>query len=135
MSMQAASLEILEQVDVPAPVARAIVRVFDIEFTEARKTLATKQDLVELRHGLEAKIESSHNDLELKMERMRSGLEVGSANSKSGLEATLAKVKSDLIEQIHAAKSDLTRQMYVAIAGQMALLFGIFYFFVTHMVK
>ena len=56
MPRQAASLEILEKANVPAPQARAIVQAIGIEIEGARDTLATKQDLLllrsELRHGM-----------------------------------------------------------------------------------
>jgi hypothetical protein len=146
MSMQAASLEILEHVDVPSPVARAIVQVFDIEFTEARKELATKQDLVELRFALEAKIAGTHNALEARIASTHSALETKIESSRydlelklerfhSGLHVDMAQLKSELMAHIHAARSDGTRQLYVALAAQTALLFGGFYFFFTHMAQ
>jgi hypothetical protein len=71
-SMQTASLEILEQVAGPSPVARAIVQVFDIEFTEARKSLATKQDLIELRHSLQLDMANMQTRLIDKMDALKS---------------------------------------------------------------
>lgn len=50
--MQAASLEILEKANVPAPQARAIVQAIGIEIEGAKDTLATKQDLLLLRHDM-----------------------------------------------------------------------------------
>jgi hypothetical protein len=56
MAMQAESLEILEKADVPAGQARAIVRAIEIEISGAQHTLATNQDLHELRSELRAEI-------------------------------------------------------------------------------
>src|SRR5256885_8915047 len=49
MSMQAASLEVLEKANLPAPQARAIVQAIEIEIAGAQNTLATKQDIAQLR--------------------------------------------------------------------------------------
>ena len=97
MSMQAESLEVLEQANVPAPQARAIVRAIEIELAGAKDTLATKLDLTDLRRELELRIEGLRTD-------------------------------------IHLSASSVSRQMYAALLGQMAVLLGIAYFFVTHFV-
>jgi hypothetical protein len=102
MSMQAASLEVLEKANLPAPQARAIVQAIEIEIAGARDTLATKQDVVQLRQ---------------EMSDMRHGLEI-----------RLEGVRSE----IHASASSISRQMYAALLGQMAVLLGIAYFFVAH---
>src|SRR5438477_7165342 len=52
MSMQAASLEVLEKANLPAPQARAIVQAIEIEIAGARDTLATKQDTLLLRQDM-----------------------------------------------------------------------------------
>ncbi len=111
MSMQAASLEVLEKANLPAPQARAIVQA--IEIAGARDTLATKQDtlllrqdMAELGHDLRQAISDMRHGLELKIEGMRS--------------------------EIHASASSISRQMYAALLGQMAVLRGIAYFFVAH---
>ena len=59
MSMQAASLEVLEKANVPAPQARAIVQAIEIEIAGAQNVLATKQDI----HSLEVKIEVVRSDV------------------------------------------------------------------------
>ena len=99
MSMQGASLELLEKAAVPPAQARAIVQAIEIELAGARDTLATKQDLLVLGHGLE-----------LKMETLR----------------------GELRSEIHHTASSITRQMYAAMLGQLALLLGLAYFFVSH---
>jgi DNA-binding protein YbaB len=98
MSMQAASLEVLEKANLPAPQARAIVQAIEIEIAGAHNVLATKEDVRVLKddvHRVELKIEGARNDLR---------------------------------SEIHAS----ARQMYAALLGQMAVLLGIAYFFVTH---
>jgi len=68
MSMQAASLEVLEKANLPPLQARAIVQA--IEIAGARDTLATKHDVVQLRqemsdmrHGLEIKLEGVRTEI------------------------------------------------------------------------
>jgi uncharacterized membrane protein len=66
MSMQAASLEVLEKANVPAPQARAIVQAIEIEITGAQNVLATKQDVLAVKqdiHAVELKIEVVRSDV------------------------------------------------------------------------
>jgi hypothetical protein len=92
MPMQAASLEVLEKANLPAPQARAIVQAIEIEIAGAHTSLATKDDV---------------HRLELKIEGLRS--------------------------EIHTTASSSARQQYAALLGQMAVLLGLAYFFVTHL--
>jgi hypothetical protein len=78
------------------------VQAIEIEIAGARDTLATKQDVVQLRQ---------------EMWDMRHGLEI-----------RLEGVRSE----IHASASSNSRQMYAALLGQMAVLLGIACFFVAH---
>ena len=55
MAVQAASLEVLEKAAVPPAQARAIVQAIEIEIAGAKDTLATKSDLLELRHEVREK--------------------------------------------------------------------------------
>jgi hypothetical protein len=95
MPMQAESLEVLEKADVPSAQARAIVRAIEIEIAGAKDTLATKHDVLMLRHEM-------------------------------------AEIRGELKSEIHASASSITRQMYASMLGQMAVLLGIAYFFVTN---
>jgi len=68
MSIQAASLEVLEKANLPPLQARAIVQA--IEIAGARDTLATKHDVVhvrqemsDIRHGLEIKLEGVRTEI------------------------------------------------------------------------
>ncbi len=101
--MQAASLEVLEKANLPPLQARAIVQAIEIEIAGARDTLATKQDVVQLRQ---------------EMSDMRHGLEI-----------KLEGVRTE----IHASASSISRQMYAALLGQMAVLLGVAYFFVAQL--
>jgi len=103
MSMQAASLEVLEKANLPPLQARAIVQAIEIEIAGARDTLATKHDVVQLRQ---------------EMSDMRHGLEI-----------KLEGVRTE----IHASASSISRQMYGALLGQMAVLLGVAYFFVAQL--
>lgn len=104
--MQAESLEVLEKADVAPAQARAIVRAIEIEIAGASDTLATKQDVAELR--MESRTEFA------------------------ALRTDMAAWRGELKAEIHAAVSNSTRQMYVALLGQMAVLLGFACFFATH---
>jgi len=105
MAVQPASLEVLEKAAVPPAQARAIVQAIEIEIAGARDTLATKQDMLILRH---------------EMAELRAELRQEMADLRHSLELKIA--------------STVTQpQLYGAILGQMALLLGIAYFFVTHL--
>src|SRR6266480_3420749 len=124
MSMQAASLEVLEKANLPAPQARAIVQAIEIEIAGARDTLATKQvtlllrqDTAELGHDLRKEMSELGHDVRQERSDMRHGLELKIEGVRS---------------EIHAGASSISRQMYAALLGQMAVLLGIAYFFVAH---
>ena len=105
MAVQPASLEVLEKAAVPPAQARAIVQSIEIEIAGARDTLATRQDMLILRH---------------EMAELRGALRQDMADLRHTFELKIA--------------STVTQpQLYGAILGQMALLLGIAYFFVTHL--
>jgi hypothetical protein len=106
MAMQAESLEVLEKADVPSGQARAIVRAIEIEIAGAKDTLATKHDILVLRQEI--------------------------SDVRSGLRQEMAELRGELKAEIHASASSLARQMYASLLGQMAVLLGIAYFFVTN---
>jgi hypothetical protein len=103
MAMQAASLQVLEKANVPAPQALAIVQAIEIEIAGAQNILATKQDITQLREDTKAEF------------------------------VQVCKEISRLEVKISESARDLTRHMYAAIGVQMGLLLGIAYFFVTHL--
>ncbi len=121
MPVQAASLEILEKANVPAPQARAIVQAIEIEIAGAKETLATKQDILILRHEMaEMRAELRH---ELKTEI---------ATLRGDLRSEMHAMRGDLRSEMHAIASGSLRQMYGAMLGQLAVLLGVAYFFVSH---
>src|SRR5205807_3863875 len=124
MSMQAASLEVLEKANLPAPQARAIVQAIEIEIAGARDTLATKQDTLLLRQDT---AELGH-DLRQEMSKLGHDVRQEISDMRHGLELKFEGVRSE----IHASASSISRQMYGALLGQMAVLLGIAYFFVAH---
>jgi hypothetical protein len=99
LTVQTASLEVLEKAALPPGQARAIVAAIEIEIAGAKDTLATKHDLLFVRHELELRIEA---------------------------------LRGDLRTEMHAIASSGLKQMYGAILGQLAVLVGMAYFFVTH---
>ena len=105
MAVQPASLEVLEKAAVPPVQARAIVQAIEIEIAGAKETLATKQDVLILRHEIA---------------EMRTELRQEIAGLRHSFELKLASTATQ-------------SQLYGAILGQMALLLGIAYFFVSHL--
>ena len=61
MTMQAASLEILEKAALPPAQARAIVQA--IEIAGAKDTLATKHDMLLLRHEITEKLSELRSEI------------------------------------------------------------------------
>src|SRR5207237_7481367 len=106
MPVQAASLEILEKANVPAPQARAIVQAIEIEIAGAKETLATKQDMLILRHEM--------------------------AEMRHELKTEVATLRGDLRSEMHAIASGNLRQMYGAMLGQLAVLSEVDCFSVSH---
>jgi hypothetical protein len=120
MAVQPASLEVLEKAAVPPAQARAIVQAIEIEIAGARDTLATRQDILILRTELRQEM------AELRAELRREMAELG------------AELRREMSDLRHAFELKLTSavtqpQLYAALLGQMALLLGIAYFFVTHL--
>ncbi|MGH6949924.1 MAG: hypothetical protein ACREH4_03570 [Vitreimonas sp.] len=127
MAMQAASLEVLEKANVPAPQARAFVQAIEIELLAAKDTLATKHDIAELRQELRQEIAGVRGEI--------GGLRGEVADVRRDLELKIDTVRNELRVEIHAVASSLSRQMYTAMLGQMAVLLGIAYFFVTQVLR
>lgn len=111
--MQAESLEVLENADVPPAQARAIVRAIEIEIGGAKDTLATKHDLLLL-----------GSDVREVTAQLRQEM--------APLRQEMAELRGELKAEIHGSASSVTRQMYGALLGQMAVLLGFAYFFATH---
>jgi hypothetical protein len=107
MSMQAESLDVLEKASVAPAQARAIVRAIEIEIAGAKDTLATKNDLLVLRHDFEV--------------------------FRADMLRELAKLGGELHAEIHRAVSASTRQMYMALLGHMAMTLGFIYFLNTQL--
>ena len=105
--MQVESLEVLEKASLAPAQARAIVRAIEIEIAGAKDTLATKNDVTELRSEIR----------QLAVE----------------LRGEMAKSAGELHAEIHRAVSGSTRQMYVALLGHMAMTLGFVYFLSTQL--
>ena len=131
MTMQAESLEVLEKADVPPAQARAIVRAIEIEIAGATDTLATKHDLLLVKTELRQEIGTAKLELRQEIAVVRDDLR----QETGGLRQDIATMRGDLRADIHGMASSITRQMYMALLGQMAVLLGIAYFFVTNVVR
>jgi hypothetical protein len=143
MPVQPASLEILEKADVPPAQARAIVQAIEIEIAGAKETLATRQDVLILRHetsqlGTELRHEMAQMRTELRHEMQELGtrLELRISGVESSLEPRFSSLESRLARVETRMDSMVTqRQLYGAILGQMAVLLGIAYFFLGHVAR
>lgn len=54
------------------------------------------------------------------------------ATLRQELREELSELRRELKAEVHAGPSSITRQMDVALLGQMAVLLGVAYFFVTN---
>ena len=131
MAVQAASLEILEKAAVPPAQARAIVQA--IEIAGAKDTLATKQDVLILRH----EIAELRTELRSEMTELRTELRSEIAELRTELRSKITELRGEVEgklsqSEFHAAMTSSVRHMYGAIMGQFALLLGLAYFFVSH---
>jgi predicted nucleic acid-binding Zn-ribbon protein len=154
MAMQAESLEILEKANVPSEQARAIVRAIEIELGGAKDTLATKHDTLLLRHDLSKDMTEPRTELRLDMTKLRTEMGQEMTELRTEMQQDMTELRTELQKdmtelrtelrqevtefgsalrvEIHSGASSTTRQMYAALLGQMAVLLGIAYFFVTN---
>ena len=149
MAVQPASLEVLEKAAVPPAQARAIVQAIEIEIAGARDTLATKQDILIFRQETKQDIfvlRQEMAELRAELRRDMAGLRIELRQEMAELRAELrqdmttlgTELRQDMADLRHSfelklASSVTQPQLYGAILGQMALLRGIAYFFVTHL--
>ena len=131
-AMQAESLEVLEKADVAPAQARAIVRAIEIELAGAKDVLATKSDLVLLRHDLRQQMSDLRQELRQEMSDVGRELRQEMSDLRLEVKADLLRLETKLEGKIHEIASSITRQMYTAILGQMAVLLGFAYFFAMH---
>ena len=127
MAVQPASLEVLEKAAVPPAQARAIVQAIEIEIAGARDTLATRQDMLILRHEMA----ELRTELRQEMAELRTALRQELAELRGELRQDMADLRHSF--ELKFASTVTHPHLYGAILGQMALLLGIAYFFVTHM--
>ena len=92
MSMQAASLEVLEKAKVPSPQARAIVQAIEIEIEAAHNTLATKQDITLLRQDTKHDITLLRQDTKQDMTLLRQNTKQDIAEARHALDLKIGEV-------------------------------------------
>jgi hypothetical protein len=149
MPVQPQSLDVLEKAGVPAPQARAIVQAIEIEIDGAQDAVATKHDVLRVRQEVEGLRQELHQEvaglrqelhqevagLRQELHQESAGLRKEMVEMRHGLELKIEILRGELRSEIHASASSTTRQMYMALLGQMAVLLGIAYFFVTHVTR
>jgi hypothetical protein len=160
MSVQAESLEVLEQGNLSSVQALAIVRAIEIELAGARDVLATKHDMILLRSefrqeatllrsemselGTALRSEMSQLETSLRgdmaqletslrsdMAQLETSLRSDMAQLETNLRGEITNLRMEMRAEISGFASSIARQMYTAMLGQMAVLLGIAYFFVT----
>ena len=107
MAMQAATLEILEKADLPPHQARAIAQAIELEVSAGHTSLATRQDLLEVKHEIQVLRQDFQKDLQV--------------------------TKQELRAEIADSKSEVVRWVFLCILGQSAMLLGIGYFLFSHL--
>jgi len=127
MAVQPASLEVLEKAAVPPAQARAIVQAIEIEIAGAKDTLATRQDMLILRHEMA----ELHTELRQEMGELRTELRQEMGELRTELRRDMMDLRHSF--ELRFASTVTQPQLYAALLGQMALLLGIAYFFVTHL--
>jgi Skp family chaperone for outer membrane proteins len=151
MAVQSESLEVLEKADVAPALARAIVRAIEIEIAGATDTLATKHDLLVLRHDVFAELAKMRSEMvEVRAEfqaanaslrahfqaanaDLRADFQTTNADLRAEFQTANADLRGELRAEIHSAVSGVARQMYVAMIGQTAVMLGFTYFLVTQL--
>jgi hypothetical protein len=143
MPMQAESLQVLENASVAPAQARAIVRAIEIEIAGAKDTLATKHDVLALHHALDVlraelrgEMTALAAQLRAEMAQLAAQLRGEMAQLATGLRGEMATQIGELRSEISNLRREVagvTRQMYVALLGQMAVMLGFFYFFLTEL--
>lgn len=120
MSMQAATLEILERADLPPRQARAIAQAIELEMAASHGALATRHDLRDLRNELKVDTADLKGEFKADMADLRRELKVDIADLRNELKVDMAEHKSELV-----------RWVFVCILGQTAMLLGAGYFFLA----
>jgi hypothetical protein len=126
--VDASTISVVERHSVAPAQARAIVRAIEIEIAGAKDTLATKNDLLALRHDMRhefAALRAEMSALAKRDELVELGAQLRTEMGKLG--------GGELHAEIHRAVSGSTRQMYLALLGQMAVMLGFFYFFLIQL--
>ncbi len=109
--MQTNSLEILEQSELPAGQARAILRVMEIEISSREEVLVTKGALRDAFHSLELKIESLGAELRGEIKDSAHALDL----------------------RIERSEGRTARWVLTCTMGQAAMIAGAVYFALRHL--
>lgn len=120
--MKTASLEILENAELPHAQARAILKVMESEMAFAQDVLATKNDLSAVRSDLKGEIAAVRSELMAEIAAVR-----------GELKAEIAAVRGELMAEIRGVEGRLSRWVLTCILGQTAVLSGLGYFFLAHL--
>jgi hypothetical protein len=149
--MRAESLEVLEQASVPPAQARAFLRAIELELAGAHDTLATKHDIALLRQemgvggadlrrvmaeqGADIRRETAEQGADIRREMAEQGADIRREMAEQGanIRREMAQQGADLRAEMHRGFGSVTRQIYVTALGQIAVMLGFFYFFLTQL--
>ncbi len=129
--MQAESLEVLEKANLSSMQARAIVRAIEIEIAGAKDVLATRQDIVLSRSEVRQDISLVRSEMRQEITLARSEMRELATALRSEMATMRAELRAEIRTEVSTAFASLERRMYAAMLGQMTVLLGIIYFFLT----
>ena len=114
------------------------MQAIEIEIAGAKDTLATRQDMLILRHemaelrtGLRQEMGELRSELRQEMGELRTELRQAMGELRTELRPDMVDLRHSF--ELRDASTVTQPQLYAALLGQMALLLGIANFFVTHL--
>lgn len=107
MAMQAATLEVLEQADVPPRQARAIAQAIEIEIAAGHGALATRHDLRDVGNELRLEIAGVRTELKGDIAELRTELKGDIAELRTELKGDIAGLRAELKTDIADLRSEL----------------------------
>ena len=137
MAVQVATLDILtERAHFDPEVARAIGDAIDMELKTSRETLATQQDILdvkriinELRHDTKQEI----SDVKQAINELRHETKQDISELRHETKQGIKDLKLSLTQEYAKGKDDITRWMLAITLTMISFVFGLAYYMMQHM--
>lgn len=130
-AVQVSTLQLLEDVELPARQARAITETIDTEIKVSQETLEKKTDRLVMRVD---DLEKGLNELRAEVAQLRVEMRHGFDLIRKEMDCRFAEIRLEFRKELDDFKVDLIRQMFTTIFRAMAihavLMTGIVYFIV-----